>query len=140
MNTLTITFKNLHAQAISANLFMEGGPLFMSLILLCLLVSLFFIFKGFSSSQQSIETAHKYLKLTVDSSLLGLVLGFLGSVLGLISAFDTVEAMGNPPPEMFAAGLKISLLTATFGLFSFVIARIGILFLRLKLPPESNQE
>jgi biopolymer transport protein ExbB/TolQ len=70
------------------------------------------------------------LKLTVDSSLLGLVLGFLGSVIGLISAFDSVEAMGDPDPSMFAGGLKVSLLTATFGLLSFVIARAGILILR----------
>jgi len=38
--------------------------------------------------------------------------------------------MGSPDPAIFAGGLKVSLLTATFGLFSFVIARIGILILR----------
>jgi biopolymer transport protein ExbB/TolQ len=71
---------------------------------------------------------------------LGLVTGFLGSVFGLISAFDSIEAMGNPNPEVFAAGLKVSLLTATFGLISFVIARIGILFLRLMLPAKDISE
>lgn len=139
MTLISLSVQGVFFQTIATNLFMEGGPLFMSLILICLLVSLFFIVKGFVSSQKSVQSAHKYLKLTVDSSLLGLVLGFLGSVLGLISAFDTVEAMGNPPPEMFAGGLKISLLTATFGLFSFVIARLGILVLRLKLPSTHNE-
>jgi hypothetical protein len=38
--------------------------------------------------------------------------------------------MGDPDPAIFAGGLKVSLLTATFGLLSFVIARAGILFLR----------
>ena len=71
------------------------------------------------------------LKLAVDASLLALVLGFLGSVLGLIQAFDSVEAMGNAEPAMFAGGLKVSLLTATFGLLSFVVTRLGILMLRL---------
>ncbi len=68
--------------------------------------------------------------MAVDISLLGLVLGFLGSVIGLITAFDSIEALGNPDPAVFAGGLKVSLLTAVFGLFTFVIARIGIFILR----------
>lgn len=70
------------------------------------------------------------LRLAIDSSLLGLVLGFFASILGLISAFDTVEALGDPDPSIFAGGLKVSLITATFGLFTFIIARIGILILK----------
>ena len=110
--------------------FNEGGPFFMSLILICLLLSIFFITKGFLSLKKNDPVSKKMIQLAVDSSLLGLVLGFLGSVIGLITAFDTIEAIGDPNPAMFAGGLKVSLLTATFGLFSFVIARIGIVILR----------
>lgn len=110
--------------------FNEGGPLFMSLILICLLMSLGFLVKGFIDFKKNELISKKMIKMTVDSSLLGLVLGFLGSVIGLITAFDSVEAMGNPDPAVFAGGLKVSLLTATFGLFTFVISRIGILVLR----------
>ncbi|APY09930.1 hypothetical protein BWZ22_01135 [Seonamhaeicola sp. S2-3] len=110
--------------------FNEGGPLFMSLILICLLLSVFFIIMSFINLKKNELLSKKYIKLTTDSSLLGLVLGFLGSVIGLITAFDSIEAMGSPSPEIFAGGLKVSLLTATFGLFSFVIARLGILILR----------
>ncbi|WP_460219135.1 MotA/TolQ/ExbB proton channel family protein [Psychroserpens sp. MEBiC05023] len=140
MNTLTITCSTLFAQSISTNIFMEGGPLFMTLILLCLIASLAFVVKGIVSNKTSVVTAQKMLKLAVDSSLLGLVLGFLGSVIGLITAFDSVEAMGNPDPSVFAGGLKVSLLTATFGLFSFVLARLGILVLRLTLPSKDVSE
>ena len=136
----TITLKSVYAQSIAANLFMDGGPLFMSLILICLIVSLIFIIVGFINTKKSVATSRKMTKLAIDSSILGLVLGFLGSVIGLISAFDSIEAFGNPSPEMFAGGLKVSLLTATFGLFQFVIARIGILVLRLMLPPEDISE
>ena len=38
--------------------------------------------------------------------------------------------MGNVDPAVFAGGLKLSLLTATFGLFTFVIVRVDILILR----------
>ena len=134
MYTLTITSKALFNQSIATNIFMDGGPLFMTLILLCLLGSLFFIITGFAKTKSSIPTAKKMLSLAVDTCLLGLVIGFLGSVLGLISAFDSVEAMGNPDPAVFAGGLKVSLLTATFGLFTFVVSRIGITILRMMIP------
>ncbi|REE25738.1 MotA/TolQ/ExbB proton channel family protein [Winogradskyella pacifica] len=121
-----------------ADRFNEGGPLFMSLILICLLLSVFLLIKGFINLKKNKVIAEKMLKLTIDSSLLGLVLGFLGSVIGLITAFDSVEAMGSPEPSIFAGGLKISLLTATFGLFTFVLARVGILILRWCLNAEKN--
>lgn len=122
-----------------ADRFNEGGPFFMSLILICLLLSVFLLVKGFINLKKDRVQVEKMLKLTVDSSLLGLVLGFLGSVIGLITAFDSVEAMGNPDPAIFAGGLKVSLLTATFGLFTFVIARIGILILRWSLHTEKKK-
>lgn len=110
--------------------FNEGGPLFMSLILISFLLSLFFLVRGALNLHKDMLVSKKMLKLAVDCSLLGLVLGFLGSVIGLITAFDVVEAMGDPDPSIFAGGLKVSLLTATFGLFTFVISRIGIVALR----------
>lgn len=108
--------------------FSEGGS-FMLLILICLLLSLFFIVKGFLKIKD-INVSKKMLQLAADTSLLGLVIGFFASVLGLITAFDSIEAMGNADPSIFAGGLKVSLLTATFGLFTFIIARIGIVILR----------
>ncbi|WP_040280062.1 MotA/TolQ/ExbB proton channel family protein [Psychroserpens damuponensis] len=140
MNTLTISCQSLFTQSIATNLFMDGGPLFMTLILLCLLASLVFIIIGFMKTTSALPKARKMMSLAVDSSLLALVIGFLGSVIGLITAFDSVEAMGNPDPAIFAGGLKVSLLTATFGLFSFVIARLGILILRLRLPVKDISE
>ncbi len=122
-----------------ADRFREGGSFFMTLILICLLLSVFFLVKGFLSMKKDKAKSNKMLKLTVDSSLLGLVLGFFASVIGLITAFDSIEAMGNPDPSIFAGGIKISLLTATFGLLSFVIARIGILILRWCLNADNTK-
>jgi len=48
--------------------------------------------------------------------------------------------MGNPDPAVFAGGLKVSLLTATFGLFTFVVSRFGILLLRSLLKPDDAVE
>ncbi|MFT4804972.1 MAG: hypothetical protein ACJAZK_001090 [Psychroserpens sp.] len=133
MNTVIITLNGFYSQTIAANIFTDGGTLFMSLILMCLLAALLFIIRGFINVKKSVAIANKSLKLATDFSLLGLVTGFLASILGLISAFDSLEAMGNVDPAVFAGGLKISLLTATFGLFTFVAARIGILVLRMMI-------
>ncbi|WP_166964279.1 MotA/TolQ/ExbB proton channel family protein [Yeosuana marina] len=110
--------------------FNEGGVFFMSLILICFLLSIFFIVKGIISNKSNNALSKKMLKLAIDSSLLGLVIGFFASVIGLITAFDTIEAMGDADPAIFAGGLKVSLLTAIFGLFTFAISRLGILILR----------
>lgn len=113
-----------------SNRFTEGGPLFMSLILISLLLSIFFIIRGFLNLKKDEAVSKRMLSLATDASLLGLALGFLGSVLGLIQAFDVVQSLGDIDSGVMAGGLKVSLLTATFGLFTFVISRIGILILR----------
>ncbi len=110
--------------------FYEGGPLMMSLILICFLLSIYFLVKGFINVNRNDDQVKKMLRLVTDSSLLGLVIGFFASIIGLISAFDSVEALGDPDPAVFAGGLKVSLLTASFGLLTFVISRIGILIIR----------
>ncbi|WP_417195680.1 MotA/TolQ/ExbB proton channel family protein [Bizionia sp.] len=112
------------------NPFSEGGPIMMSLITICLIISIVFLIRGFSSLKSNVNLSKKMVKLAADSSLLGLVLGFLASIIGLITAFDSVQAMGDPDPAIFAGGLKVSLLTAGFGLLTFIIARIGILLLK----------
>ncbi|SFN63396.1 MotA/TolQ/ExbB proton channel family protein [Bizionia echini] len=112
------------------NPFSEGGPIMMSLITICLILSIVFLIKGFGSLKTNVVQSKKMIKLAADSSLLGLVLGFLASIFGLITAFDSVQAMGNADPAIFAGGLKVSLLTAGYGLLTFIIARIGILTLK----------
>lgn len=117
--------------------FNEGGPVMMSLILICFVLSLYFLIKGFiSAKKDTIQTA-KMIRLATDSSLLGLVIGFFGSVIGFITAFDSVEAFGDPIPAVFASGIKVSLLTATFGLFTFIIIRAGILALRWRIDSDT---
>lgn len=110
----------------------------MFLILICLLLAIFFIVKGFLKLKDPIASK-KMLQLAADTSLLGLVLGFFASVLGLITAFDSIEAMGNADPSIFAGGLKVSLLTATFGLFTFLVARLGIVILRSMQKTQSHE-
>jgi len=113
----------------------EGGPV-MYIILALLLLSLFFIVKAFLSKTKDETHSKKMIGLAVDASLLSLVIGCLGSLLGIIDLFDMVEALGETRPDLFSASLKVSLLTITFGLLSFVLGRLGILLYKWSLKPE----
>jgi biopolymer transport protein ExbB len=44
------------------------------------------------------------------------MLGFMGTVIGMIGAFDAIEAAGDISPSLVAGGIKVALLTTVFGL------------------------
>ena len=111
--------------------FLEGGVLFMSLILICLLMSIFFTIKSISKINSDKETSKKILKHISDSGTLGLALGVMGAFLGLVSAFDVLEASGAAEPSIIAGGLKVALLSPLFGLFTFSVSKLAILILRI---------
>jgi hypothetical protein len=113
------------------NRFMEGGALFMSLILICLLISIYFLVKSILNIKTNIEISKKMLKHINDSGTLGLALGIMGSFIGLVTAFDVIEATGAAKPSILAGGLKVALLSTLFGLFTFSISKLAILILRI---------
>ena len=113
------------------NRFLEGGALFMSLILICLLLSIYFMVKSFLTINTNKETSKRMLKHIGDSGTLGLALGVLGAFIGLITAFDVIEATGGAAPSIIAGGLKVAILSPLFGLFTFSFAKLSILVLRL---------
>jgi len=47
--------------------------------------------------------------------------GFLGTVVGMVEAFDAIEAAGDISPSLVARGIKIALLTTVFGLIAAII-------------------
>ena len=52
------------------------------------------------------------------------MLGFMGTVIGMIQAFDDIEAMGDISPTIVAGGIKVALLTTVFGLIVAIILQI----------------
>jgi len=52
------------------------------------------------------------------------MLGFMGTVIGMIEAFDTIEAVGDISPAVVAGGIKVALLTTVFGLITAIILQI----------------
>ncbi len=52
------------------------------------------------------------------------MLGFLGTVVGMIGAFDAIEAAGDISPSLVAGGIKIALLTTVAGLIVAIILQV----------------
>ncbi|GAB5557837.1 MAG: MotA/TolQ/ExbB proton channel family protein [Schleiferiaceae bacterium] len=52
------------------------------------------------------------------------MLGFMGTVIGMIDAFDAIEAAGDISPSLVAGGIKVALLTTVFGLITAIILQI----------------
>jgi biopolymer transport protein ExbB len=53
------------------------------------------------------------------------MLGFLGTVVGMIQAFDAIEQAGDISPTLVAGGIKVALLTTAAGLLAGIILQIG---------------
>jgi biopolymer transport protein ExbB len=63
-------------------------------------------------------------------------LGFLGTVIGMVQAFDDIERAGDISPTVVAGGMKVALITTIFGIvvalilqvfYNFILARVEAL-------------
>lgn len=52
------------------------------------------------------------------------MLGFMGTVIGMIGAFDAIAEAGDISPQVVAVGIKVALLTTVFGLIVAIILQI----------------
>ncbi|HLS11964.1 MAG TPA: MotA/TolQ/ExbB proton channel family protein [Flavobacteriaceae bacterium] len=167
--------------------FIEGGPAFMGVVLLCLILGLAIAieriiylnlsttnnkklaeevkaaldeggvdaalevcrntkgpvasiyYQGILRSSESIEEAEKAVvayggvqmgNLERNVSWISLfialapMLGFMGTVIGMIVAFDRIEAAGDMNPALVAGGIKVALLTTVFGLIVAMILQV----------------
>ena len=97
---------------------------------------------------QSLEEVEKSLvsygsvaggKLESGLSWIGLCIslapmfGFMGTVIGMIQAFDDIAAAGDMSPQIVASGMKVALLTTVFGLIAAIILQIFFNFIASKI-------
>ena len=167
--------------------FIEGGPFFMGIVLLCLILGLAIaieriiflnlsttnskkligsvedalqsggveaakevcrntkgpvasiFYQGLDRTDEGLEAAEKAVvayggvqmgQLEKNVSWISLfialapMLGFMGTVIGMIQAFDKIEAAGDMQPSLVAGGIKVALLTTVFGLIVAIILQI----------------
>jgi biopolymer transport protein ExbB len=176
--------------------FIEGGPGFMGIVLLCLILGLSLaieriiylnmattdtnkllgsveqalqnggvdaakeicrntkgpvasiFYQGLERSNEGIEMVEKSI-ISYGSVQMGLLekglswislfialapmLGFMGTVIGMIGAFDAIEAAGDISPSLVAGGIKVALLTTVFGLIVAMILQVFYNYLIAKV-------
>lgn len=67
------------------------------------------------------------------------MLGFLGTVIGMIEAFDRIEAAGDISPSIVAGGIKVALLTTVFGLIVAIILQVFYNYIVSKVDGITNK-
>ena len=67
------------------------------------------------------------------------MLGFLGTVIGMIQAFDQIVKDGQVSPITVAGGIQVSLLTTVFGLISAIILQIFYNYITSKVDGLVNE-
>lgn len=60
-------------------------------------------------------------------------LGFLGTVIGMVMAFEQIQQAGDISPTIVAAGMKVALITTIFGLIAALILQIFYNFILSKI-------
>jgi biopolymer transport protein ExbB len=105
-------------------------------------------FQGFSRHDEGLDIVEKTV-ISYGSVLLGRLesglswislfiatapmLGFLGTVIGMVQAFDAIEAAGDISPTIVAGGIKVALLTTVFGLIVAIILQFFYNYLVAKI-------
>ena len=77
-------------------------------------------------SYGSVQTGHLESGLSWLSLFISLSpsLGFMGTVVGLVQSFDSIQAAGDISPALVAGGMKVALLTTLLGLIAAMILQV----------------
>ena len=77
-------------------------------------------------SYGSVQTGQMESGLTWIGLFIALspMLGFMGTVVGMFAAFDSIQAAGDISPTLVAGGIKVALLTTLMGLIAAVILQL----------------
>ncbi|MDE7089483.1 MAG: MotA/TolQ/ExbB proton channel family protein, partial [Prevotella sp.] len=60
-------------------------------------------------------------------------LGFLGTVIGMVMAFDQIQEAGDIGPTIVAEGMKVALITTIFGIIVAVVLQVFYNFIISKI-------
>jgi len=67
------------------------------------------------------------------------MLGFMGTVIGMIGAFDSIQAAGDISPALVAGGIKVALITTVSGLIVAIILQVFYNYIVSKVDSIVNQ-
>lgn len=112
-------------------LHIEGGLEYMAPLSIMFIANLALIGYAFYVRYAKHSDPRKLSQAIHHVSLLALVWGVLGTVIGLFHAFGSLaQAEETLPFNVIMGGLRVAMITAIYGMIIFVISRIGLIFLK----------
>jgi len=108
------------------DLFYMGGPLFMSILSILLIVVVVWIIYHtiihFSSTAPDKNITLRKLGYGKSIGLFALITGILGQLIGLFMAFSTIEKVGDISPAIMMGGIKVSMITTLYGISIYLVS------------------
>lgn len=77
---------------------------------------------GYIYQKVSLDKTLRKLKYGKSIGLFSLVIGILGQLIGLFSAFSFVAKAGGVSPQMMFGGLKVSMVTTLYGICIYLLS------------------
>ncbi|QTN37868.1 MotA/TolQ/ExbB proton channel family protein [Cryomorphaceae bacterium] len=108
-------------------LFYQGGALFMGLLTLIFIamisVTVVQVLRITRGQVSGLENISRQLTYTRSIGLFAFIVGLLGQLIGLFSAFKAIELkLVDVSPALLAGGFKVSMIPTMYGLIIYVIA------------------
>ena len=119
-------------------LFYMGGSLFMSILTIIFVVMVAVsIINGMAILNGNIsgpEDISRRLSYTKSIGLFALIIGMLGQLIGLFSAFEAIELGAvQVSPALLAGGFKVSMITTLYGMLIYALSFMVWFALNLSL-------
>jgi len=108
------------------DLFYQGGPLFMSILTILLVIMtvwiVYHLVRVFQSQQLNREKVLRKLKYGRSIGLFALIVGILGQLIGFYEAFSVMERVGEISPALVYGGIKVSMITTLYGIIIYLFS------------------
>jgi biopolymer transport protein ExbB/TolQ len=110
------------------NLFYTGGPVFMSILSILLIVMMaWFIYHfaiGMNNQSANKEKVLCNLKYGRSIGLFAMITGILGQLIGLYMALTEIERAAEISPPIVWGGIKVSMISTLYGILIYLLALI----------------
>lgn len=92
------------------------------LLVILLAIAVYFVITiatGKAASRKNFGHQLSYIK---SAGLFIMITGILGQLIGLLQAFNAIEAVNDISPSILAGGLKISMITTLYGILIYLLS------------------
>lgn len=110
------------------NLFIVGGPIFMSILTLLLIIlsawMIYHLLAYFKKKHLDKDKCLRLINYGKSIGLLALIIGVFAQLIGFHQAFAAIEKASDISPAMVYGGIKISMISTFYGILIYLFSII----------------